>query len=59
MFYGPLHYLLVREVVTALGWPGPGLATLIDLGCGSGRDRVLADRKDAVAANCERVVRKR
>ena len=27
--------------------------------CGSGRDRVIADRRDRVARNCERVVRRR
>jgi len=40
LFYGPLHYLLVREIVQAL--PGAiaphsgGPPTLIDLGCGTG-----------------------
>jgi SAM-dependent methyltransferase len=36
LYYGPLHFLLVREIVRALG---PGLATparLLDLGCGTG-----------------------
>ena len=47
VFYGPLHYLLVREIVQAIGGQeravprrgGPALsgpATLIDLGCGTG-----------------------
>jgi SAM-dependent methyltransferase len=42
LFYGPLHYLLVREIVRAISAPrqrGPALsgsATLIDLGCGTG-----------------------
>ena len=45
LFYGPLHYLLVREIVTALGdvvarrlQPSAeaGRATLVDLGCGTG-----------------------
>ena len=36
LFYGPLHYLLVREIVQALpGATGIG-ARLIDLGCGIG-----------------------
>ena len=48
LFYGPLHYLLVREIVHAIADPesvgrqpvgGPTLSgspTLIDLGCGTG-----------------------
>jgi SAM-dependent methyltransferase len=48
LFYGPLHYLLVREIVRAIAGPegagsqpsgGAALAgppTLIDLGCGTG-----------------------
>jgi precorrin-6B methylase 2 len=42
-FYGPLHYLLVREVVRAISAGDPervasqrGPLTLIDLGCGTG-----------------------
>src|SRR5947208_245268 len=38
VFYGPLHYLLIREIVRAI--PGaivaPSPATLIDVGCGTG-----------------------
>ena len=36
LYYGPLHFLLVREIVRALG---PALAqprSLVDLGCGTG-----------------------
>ena len=48
VFYGPLHYLLVREIVREIGGPESaapqphgaptlsGPATLIDLGCGTG-----------------------
>lgn len=36
LFYGPLHYLLVREVVLALRAAPPPGATLVDLGCGTG-----------------------
>ena len=43
LFYGPLHYLLIREIVAALpGASGDGPAdvagqpTLVDLGCGTG-----------------------
>jgi SAM-dependent methyltransferase len=37
LFYGPLHYLLIREIVQALpdATGGPA-ATLLDLGCGTG-----------------------
>ena len=37
LFYGPLHYLLVREIVRSLpeATIGPPL-TLVDLGCGTG-----------------------
>src|SRR5262245_14852337 len=34
LFYGPLHYLLIREIVQRL--PSAGGTTLIDLGCGTG-----------------------
>jgi len=36
LFYGPLHYLLVREIVHALPRAIDGAPTLIDLGCGTG-----------------------
>ena len=36
LFYGPLHYLLLREIVRALGASALSRATLIDLGCGTG-----------------------
>jgi SAM-dependent methyltransferase len=36
LFYGPLHYLLVREIAAATGLRPPRLATIIDLGCGTG-----------------------
>jgi len=43
VFYGPLHYLLVREVVRAISANHPeraasqrGPVTLVDLGCGTG-----------------------
>ncbi len=36
LYYGPLHFLLVREIVRALG-PGLGLPShILDLGCGTG-----------------------
>lgn len=36
LFYGPLHFLLVREIVRALPQATSGPATLVDLGCGTG-----------------------
>ena len=36
LFYGPLHYLLVREIIHALPGTMEDVATLADLGCGSG-----------------------
>jgi len=35
VFYGPLHYLLVREITKGLGL-SPQSSALIDLGCGTG-----------------------
>jgi hypothetical protein len=36
LFYGPLHYLLVREITTTVGFRPLQFTTLIDLGCGTG-----------------------
>lgn len=36
LFYGPLHFLVVREVVAALGAASPPPARVVDLGCGTG-----------------------
>src|SRR5882762_8320301 len=36
LFYAPLHFLLVREVVGALGAARPGPRRILDLGCGTG-----------------------
>jgi SAM-dependent methyltransferase len=36
LFYGPLHFLTVREVVRALGAADPPPARIVDLGCGTG-----------------------
>lgn len=36
LFYGPLHFLLVREVVRATGAARPAPETIVDLGCGTG-----------------------
>lgn len=36
LFYGPLHFLLMRHVVGALGSPFTKVGTILDLGCGTG-----------------------
>jgi SAM-dependent methyltransferase len=36
LFYGPLHFLTVGEIVAALGAPDPPPRTIVDLGCGTG-----------------------
>jgi SAM-dependent methyltransferase len=36
LYYGPLHFLLVREIVRALGAASPRPGRVIDLGCGTG-----------------------
>jgi SAM-dependent methyltransferase len=36
LFYAPLHFLLTRHVVRALGAAGAGLRNIVDLGCGTG-----------------------
>jgi hypothetical protein len=36
LFYGPLHHLLVAQIVRALPDATLGVSTLIDLGCGTG-----------------------
>jgi len=36
LFYGPLHFLLAREIVRSLGAARRSPARLVDLGCGTG-----------------------
>ncbi|MFQ5788862.1 MAG: methyltransferase domain-containing protein [Acidobacteriota bacterium] len=36
LFYGPLHFLLVRNVVRALEAAAPAPRSILDLGCGTG-----------------------
>jgi hypothetical protein len=36
LFYAPIHFLLTREIVRALGASRPGPRAIVDLGCGTG-----------------------
>lgn len=36
LFYGPLHFLLIREIVRALPGATAAASVLVDLGCGTG-----------------------
>src|SRR3954467_1833241 len=36
MFYGPLHFLLIREIVRALDATRRSPDTILDIGCGTG-----------------------
>ncbi|HEX6209570.1 MAG TPA: hypothetical protein VF136_02260, partial [Methylomirabilota bacterium] len=36
LFYAPLHFLTVRLVLEAFGWPGSAPGAIVDLGCGTG-----------------------
>src|SRR5262245_20270757 len=36
LFYGPLHFLVVREIVRSLGAARPAPSPILDLGCGTG-----------------------
>jgi SAM-dependent methyltransferase len=36
LFYGPLHFLAVSEILGALGWVGRPVSTIHDVGCGTG-----------------------
>ena len=36
LFYGPIHYLLVREIVRTIAPSAMSVATIVDLGCGTG-----------------------
>jgi hypothetical protein len=36
LFYGPMHFIVTREVLRALPSATAGIATILDLGCGTG-----------------------
>jgi len=36
LYYGPLHFLLIRDIVRALGAAGREVRPIVDLGCGTG-----------------------
>jgi Methyltransferase domain len=36
LYYGPLHFMLVRQVIRALGAARPAPTRILDLGCGTG-----------------------
>jgi hypothetical protein len=36
LFYGPLHFIVVREIVRALAPATSGVSAILDLGCGTG-----------------------
>ena len=36
LFFGPLHYLTVREIVSSVGAASPPPRRIVDLGCGTG-----------------------
>jgi hypothetical protein len=48
MFYGPLHYIIVRHIVGAIGAATSIGSTVVDLGCGTGASGA------AWASACER-----
>jgi len=56
LFYGPLHFLLVRAIVSALPGATRPVRTLVDLGCGTGVAgaawaSLLAARPEVVAVD--------
>jgi len=53
LFYGPLHYLLVREIVTRLPGAVDRVSTLVDLGCGTG---AAGAGWAAVCRSCPRII---
>jgi SAM-dependent methyltransferase len=53
LFFGPLHFLVVREIVAAVGAAEPAPSLILDLGCGTG----AAGAAWAVAAGATPAVR--
>jgi SAM-dependent methyltransferase len=51
LFYGPLHYLLIREIIRALPGASDNVRSLVDLGCGTGASGA------AWAASCDQTPR--
>lgn len=51
LFYGPLHFFVVRDVVRGLGASIPSIRHLVDLGCGTG----AAGAAWALQAGCPRI----
>jgi SAM-dependent methyltransferase len=51
LFYGPLHFLLIAEIVRQLPAPARAVQTVVDLGCGTGASGA------AWAVQCDRVPR--
>jgi len=51
LYYGPLHFLLIAEVVRRLPAAARSVTTLVDLGCGTGASFA------ALSAQCDRVAR--
>ena len=54
LFYGPLHFLLVAEIVRQLPAAARAIPTLVDLGCGTGASgaawATVCDRRPRVVA---------
>jgi methylase of polypeptide subunit release factors len=49
LFYAPLHFMVVRHVVTALGAHRPAPSTVVDLGCGTGAAGLLSGERRSFA----------
>jgi hypothetical protein len=57
LFYGPLHFLTISEIVRAVGWNAGRPGTLHDLGCGTGVGGaacILASGADSTVTGIDR-----